>query len=134
MSCVGDLVHNLAISNDQSVTEALKTADDYFKSEMAHDKEEEKGFNRTVINTSRDMERGDNPNTSTEAGTLSVGPSLYPIIILVSLCLLILIVHLLCLFIYLFHLFIVSRIHSIYACVCPYTFLFVHQPVYPSIF
>lgn len=24
LSCVGDLVHNLAVSNDQSVTEALK--------------------------------------------------------------------------------------------------------------
>ena len=92
MSCVGDLVHNLAVADDQSVTEALKTADDYLKSQMAHD-EEEKGFNRTVINTSRDMEREDNPNMNTEAGTLSIGPSLYPVIIFVSICSLILIVH-----------------------------------------
>ena len=102
MSCVGDLVHNLAVADDQSVTEALKTDDDYLKSQMAHD-EEEKGFNRTVINTSRDTEREDNPNMNTEAGTLSIGPSLYPVIIFVSICSLILIVHLLsvCKFIYL---------------------------------
>lgn len=69
LSCVGDLVHNLAIADDQSVTEAFKTTDDYLSSQMTHDEEEEKGFNRTVINTSRDTEREDNPNMNTEAGT-----------------------------------------------------------------